>query len=144
MKTTETITCVTPPACRNTESPASTNSSRNSPLLRVLTKCNSTLRTSDEDVHTVNIPLCGILANPTEHTEKEVDTARVKMIRLCMDSLISLCGDRPNELDIINLARSLASQYSILRDDSTKPAGNNYVILWIGFCKSQCSCIMCM
>ncbi|CAC5359824.1 unnamed protein product [Mytilus coruscus] len=125
---TETAISVRPPG-RNlppqkAESPAST--SRNSPLLRVMAKCsNSNTKSSDEDVHIVTIPLCGILANHSEHTDNEVDTARVKLICHCMDSLISLCGDRPNELDIIHLARSLASQYSIIRDDPTKPAGNN-------------------
>ncbi|CAC5357796.1 unnamed protein product [Mytilus coruscus] len=102
-------------------------------LKRVWTKCNSNLKSSDEDVHIVAISLRVILANPSEHIEKEVDTTRVKMIRHCMDSL-SLCGDRKNELDIIHYARSLGSQYSILRDDMTKPAGNNYVNLWIGLC----------
>lgn len=74
------------------------------------------------------IPNCAVLANPTEHSEKEVDNARVRIIRLTMGSLITKCDDRLTELELIHLAKSIVTKDSILQDDPEHPVRENYVM----------------
>ncbi|XP_062590938.1 uncharacterized protein LOC134252466 [Saccostrea cucullata] len=94
----------------------------------------------ENSFNTVPIPNCAVLANPKEHSEKEVDNARVRIIRLTMDSLITKCADRPTELELIHLAKSIATQYSILRDDRGLPVRDNYVM----HVKTSTSCCLCI
>lgn len=96
------------------------------PIIRALSTPPKTAF-DDNTFNTVPIPNCAILANPNEYSEKEIDNARVRVIRLTMDSLITKCGDRPTELELIHLAKSIATQYSILRDDPGLPVRDNYV-----------------
>lgn len=106
--------------------PSASKTKKIAPIIRALSTPPKTAF-DDNTFNTVPIPNCAILAYPNEHSEKEIDNARVRVIRLTMDSLITKCGDRPTELELIHLAKSIATQYSILRDDPGLPVRDNYV-----------------
>ena len=77
----------------------------------------------------VIIPYSPILEDYGSYSEAEISRERTTVIRVCMDNLISLSMGRPSEVEILQLAKSIASKYPCLRDKPEEPLRNNYVIL---------------
>ena len=76
----------------------------------------------------VTIPKSVVLENPDQYGEIQVDIERKKLVRATMDTLIGVIGGRPSETEILTLARSIATQYPILRDREQEGVRDNYVM----------------
>lgn len=68
-----------------------------------------------------------MLQSPDEHTKKQTDDARRKTVRITMDCLIGVCTGRPTEVEILHLAKSLASTYPVLPDRRQELIRDNFV-----------------
>ena len=77
----------------------------------------------------VLVPYSRILEDTASYSPTEISRERTVVIRVCMDSLISISKGRPSEVDILKLAKSIASKYPCLRDKPEEPLRDNYVNL---------------
>lgn len=77
----------------------------------------------------IQIPYSDVLhsAGAGDQSEKDIDEARRKVVRASMDSLIGVCGGRPTDLEVLQLAKGLATQYPILRDNKDSGIRDNFV-----------------
>ena len=123
-----------PPIKKRTVRPETpkASTSRNSPIQRALASSGiGGSPISSAEIRTVAVPLSHILASPGDFTSKESDNERALLVRRTMDSLISIALGRPTDLEIRSLAKSICSQYSVLRDRPEEGVRDNYVIYQI-------------
>lgn len=78
-------------------------------------------------LNNTKVPYCDVLEYPQNYGQRDVDAAKKRVIRTSMDGLMANCPSRPSEWEILDLAKSLATTYRILRDLPEGQVRDNYV-----------------
>ncbi|MGH0129551.1 UNVERIFIED_CONTAM: hypothetical protein FKN15_014667 [Acipenser sinensis] len=92
--------------------------------------------TAEQEHATLFVSHISVLSSPEEYSQKEIDDARKRLIRICMDHLCTQSGRRPTEAELHDLARAIANKYNSLRDNPALGVRQNYTGI-IGFLRRR-------